>query len=370
MANFYAAYKAKIKHAAQLLQKKGIVGVGVGYKNPKQPKQGACVIIYTETASAVSTSSVPKSVSTTVQGKVVQVPIRTIVSGKVKVFHDAKAKVAPYTDRIRPVPGGYSVGYPSLPGSPGVSGTGGLIAINYPARTQYYVCSNNHVLNRNNSADYTETIQPGAADSGQATTDEIGRLDRFIPLQKTGDNYLDAATCIPLDNSLLSPTYATVGVVPGHLLTYRVGEVFKKVGRTTGAVTGTVESVHTDFTVNYGDYGGLGVIQFRDQSVILGATPTSLPGDSGSIWLRSSDNYAAAVNYAGFEDGLRSISYPFNWFSQLFNVRVAQPNIGAGDIKGVRMKSYSYTRPLTKKQISTLKSVLARKATEITSHPF
>ncbi|MGE5703395.1 MAG: hypothetical protein ACM32O_12765, partial [Clostridia bacterium] len=310
MATFYHAYLAKEKLSRSMIHKNGIAGVGVGYVNPKNPKLGAGVVVYTTSNKVSITNAAPQSVQLSVKGSTVSVPVRTIPSGKFHSFADVDPRR--FRERIRPVPAGYSVGHPEA------SGTAGLIVVNYPARTRLYICSNNHVLNKNNSTGYTETIQPGGADGGRTVRDRIGRLDRFVRLRRNGDNFLDAATSKPLRNSLLSPTYATVGVLPGHVRSYSVGDRFKKVGRTTGFVRGVVESINTDLFINYGKYGGLGSIRFRNQTVITSSMPISLPGDSGSVWLRAKDNFAAAVNFAGTSDGKRSIAYPVQWFMQVF----------------------------------------------------
>src|SRR5690606_15414356 len=96
----------------------------------------------------------------------------------------------------------------------------------------------------------------------------------------------------------------------------------KKVGQTTGFRHGVVESVNTDVLV---DYGKLGVIRFENQTIIRGKRPISLPGDSGSVWLRRSDNYAAAVNYAGTDDGRLSVAFPIHWAMRAFRTRVSRP---------------------------------------------
>jgi hypothetical protein len=106
-----------------------------------------------------------------------------------------------------------------------------------------------------------------------------------------------------------------------YLNTYRLGERFKKVGRTTGFVTGTVESVNTDIQVDYGTFGGLGTINFKNEIVVVGTKPVSLPGDSGSVWLTASDNYAAALNFAAPASGLRSICIIDDHVDSLFFVR-------------------------------------------------
>jgi hypothetical protein len=120
-----------------------------------------------------------------------------------------------------------------------------------------------------------------------------------------------------------------------------------------------VESIHTDIQVDYSGYDNLGVLNFKNQSVIRGARPVSLPGDSGSVWLRRKDNFAAAVNYAGTTDGRLSIAYPVQWFIQVFKVRVAQPR-GTGKIKQLRVIGKSYTRPLSVRELTRIRVMTAK----------
>ncbi|UHA75064.1 hypothetical protein [Paenibacillus sp. 481] len=89
----------------------------------------------------------------------------------------------------------------------------------------------------------------------------------------------------------------------------------------------------------------------------------SLPGDSGSVWLRNSDNFVAAVNFASTSNGLRSISYPFSWLAQIFDVDVAKPNVvsGTGRVKNKRKHSYAYVKPLTSKQLASIKVIAVRR---------
>lgn len=331
MTSSTVALSAKEAHAASLLKQDGVIGVGVGHLDPDDPAKGSAVIVYVK-------DGLPKAsmatVSQTLKAGAEEVPVRVEVTGE--FFANDMAQVESwaflpmaghpeYSRRIRPMPPGYSIG------TPRASGTAGLIVINNPAATQLYIASNCHVINGNNDTGYYETIQAGGADGGISGRDRIGRADRFVPLRKA-DNYMDAATAIPDSNTLLDPSYPTVGPLPGHYKQYSVGWDFYKVGRTTGPVTGRVDSVHTDLAINYGSYGGLGTIGFRDQTVVLGAQPVSLPGDSGSIWLRQRDKYACAVNYAGSGDGRRSICFPFNWFADAFKVLVARPGRTRGEI--------------------------------------
>ncbi|USB31897.1 S1 family peptidase [Paenibacillus sp. YPG26] len=261
-----------------------------------------------------------------------------------------------FTDKVRPIIAGYSIG------TPAVSGTVGLIISSRTGR-QKYIFSNNHVLNETNSSRYSVTLQPGGADGGTNPRNKVGRLDRFVKLSSTKANYIDAATSLPIRNSLLSPRYAKVGVLPGYVTSYRIGDKFKKVGRTTGLVSGTVDSIHTDVTISYEGYANLGNVTFKNQTVIKSQNPISLPGDSGSVWLTSRENYAAAVNYAGSSDGRLSIAYPVQWVMQVFNTTVARPN-GTGVVKKIQVPARAkqqFIQPLTAKQLREIPSRRAKR---------
>ena len=336
----------KKRKARSMLARSDVQGIGVGYKDPNHPRKGAAVVIYTNKLSSTLLGH-SSSLTMKAKGKVTTVPVRFVKSGKLSACVD-------YKKRIRPIPAGYSIGTKEG------SGTVGLIVTNVPNANQRYILSNNHVLNPRNASLNTETLQPGAADGGQSGRDRVGRLSRYVQLKKNSNNLIDVALSIPTRNSLLSPRYATVGVLPGYVTTYRVGERFKKVGRTTGLVRGIVDSVNTDVQVDYG--GSLGILNFVNQTVVRGSIPVSLPGDSGSVWLREADHYAAAVNFAGTSDGRISIAFPVNWAMRIFSTSVAR-RVGAGKVKKVKIVKtpQSYARQLTARELATLKILQVRK---------
>lgn len=323
LASFFKAYKLKQRYARRLLKQKGIHGVGVGYLNPAKPGKGAAVIVYADQVSAADAKGKKGAkagkhrFSPSLPGKLkAAIPVRLIRSSR---FRKNAAPSSPFQRRIRPVIAGFSVG------SPNVSGTAGLIVSDKRRPGSRFILSNNHVLVNENSTRTSLTLQPGGADGGTIKNDTIGRVDRFVRLRKKGTNFMDAALAKPRRPSLLFPAYAVYRKVPGYVRSYRIGDRFKKVGRTTGAVNGIVESIHTDIQVDYGDYGGLGTITFKNQSVIRGKRPVSLDGDSGSVWLTRRGNLAAAVNFAGSNEGRLSIAYPVDWFMEVFGTRVAKP---------------------------------------------
>ncbi|PUA40479.1 hypothetical protein C8Z91_03190 [Paenibacillus elgii] len=348
VATFMAALQMKRKMAPHILKKSGVHGVGIGYKDPANPKKGAAVIIYTDKVSSASLGLIPAMFAAKAKGKGTAVPIRIVKTGKMRAH-------ANYTRRIRPVPPGYSVG------TPVDSGSVGLIVTNNSKAASRYLLSNNHVLNPNNTNFATETIQPGGADGGRSGTDRIGRLYSYVKLEKKKNNFIDAALSVPTNKRLLNPNYPTVGAIPGYVTSYRVGERLKKVGRTTGLVNGRVESIDTDIQIDYG--GNLGVLNFKNQTVIRGTTPISLAGDSGSAWLRRSDNYAAAINFAGTSDGRLSIAFPVHWAMQAFGTKVARAS-GAGKVKQIQAvkTSRAYVRKLPAKVLAGIKPKRAIRA--------
>jgi len=343
MATFYEASRAKDQIADGLLKQSGILGVGVGYYNPKNPKDGAGIIIYSQKAVA-QTMSIPNTVSAMVEGKNLKVPVRVVKNNSFK--SNLSTTPTQFTRRVRPVQAGYSVGTPKW------SGTGGIVVTNSNG-TRLFLLSNNHVLNKDNSSGYTETLQPGGADGGRSVKDRIGRLYSYVKLKKSS-NYIDGALSIPPSNKLLSTSYAILGKLKGYFVSYKVGSKFVKVGRTTGLVGGWVESINTDVKVNYGSYGGLGEILFKNQTIIRSSMPISLPGDSGSVWVDYKTKYAAAVNFAGTQDGKLSVSYPIYWAMQAFKMNVATLNKGSKQLSEESKGNKSYTRPLTVDELKDL----------------
>lgn len=341
-----------------MLKKNGVHGVGVGLQDPKRPKRGAAIIVYADPlTTSASSRKKAKSKRTTALPRYLKprsgVPFRIVRSPRF-CKRGGNGNGSRFTRRIRPVIAGYSVGTADS------SGTAGLVVSTDPKGHSRLILSNNHVLVNNNTRRFSPTIQPGGADGGTVLKDRIGQLDRFTKLSRHRPNYLDAATSRPLRRSLIKPAYAVFGTVPGHVRSYKVGDRLKKVGRTSGVVTGRVESIHTDVQVDYGDYGNLGTITFKDQSIIRGKRPVSLEGDSGSVWLTRKGNLAAAVNFAGSENGLLSISYPIEWFMQVFGARVAKPASGRL-LRPQRGKSGKYMciRPLPAKLVKSLRPILA-----------
>lgn len=302
MANSIDAAAAKQTHSYSLMQVDGIIGVGVGYLDPEDVEKGAAVLIYINEkhASAVA-STIPEFLA---DDTGVEVPTRIEVTGEFfpQSLEEPVTLSNEFQQRIRPVRAGYQVE------RDGSLGTLGLIV---RIGGQLRMASNTHVLVRGNTPSNTIITQGG---------DRVGLPHQYVPLESDADNIMDAASASFDSQNLVEARYGNARtVVPGYVDRVRVGWRVWKAGRTTGVTSGSVRSIGTDVSVNYATYG-MGNLKFIDQ-VIIGGGVVSKRGDSGSVWLRNSDNQAAAMNFAGPDDGSFSISFPFVRFARMFRVQ-------------------------------------------------
>ncbi|MDD9265508.1 hypothetical protein ACFPES_00535 [Paenibacillus sp. GCM10023248] len=387
MATMYQAFLQKNKISMKLLSRPEIVGVGIGYANPERPDCGAAIIIYTRKNIAATEV---KQMVTKIMGT--SIPVRIIASGqfrtgaastmkrKLKLVRKinrnpagAKKKVSQrsqiiFRQRIRPVPAGVSIGYLAAP-KHGSVGTAGLIVVTTNGKP--YILSNNHVLVRANKFS-VGLYQPAPFENGQFKPgDFIGRPFLFVPLRLNQVNFMDAAIAKPVSDNLLNPRYLIGGVrnhpnlivVPGHLLSPQLGATLVKSGRTTGFVTGIIQAIGVSAKISGYDIGNVenATLQFDNQITISG-TNIDRSGDSGGVWLRKSDHFAAALNFAGTSDGSISTSTPIATVMNTFGLRVAAPGGASGfkqgSIKGAAPKgNYSYIQPLSAEERKQIKVI-------------
>ncbi len=386
LATMYQAFMQKNKISTKLLSRPEIVGVGIGYADPERPNRGAAIIVYTQKKFAATEV---KQMVTKMMGT--SVPARIIASGpfragaastmkrKLRLVRKtmrnpagAKKKVSQsqiiFRQRIRPVPAGVSIGHLKTPNS-GIHGTGGLIVVK---NGQLYILSNNHVLIRANKFS-VGLYQPAPFENGSGFKpgDFIGRPFLFVPLRINQVNFMDAAIAKPVSNHLLNPRYLIGGVrnhpnlivVPGHLLSLRLGETLVKSGITTGFVTGIIQAIGVSVKISGYEIGNVedATLQFNNQITVAG-TNIDQPGDSGGVWLRKRDHFAAALNFAGTSDGSISTSTPIATVMNTFGLRVAAPGGASGfkqgSIKDVAPKgNYSYVQPLSAEERKQIKVI-------------
>ncbi|KAB8041562.1 chymotrypsin family serine protease [Janthinobacterium aquaticum] len=223
------------------------------------------------------------------------VPVQIVVTGLI----DAQ----PHRFRLRPAPGGVSVGHFRI-----TAGSIGCLAVgrSAPRNSRLMILSNNHVLANSNAGAFGDCIvQPGPVDGGKCPQDQVATLERFVPIAFGGaTNYVDCATgwawpervrreLVYLNNGV--PAYFRIS---NALVTPTLGMLVGKSGRTTQLTQGRITGLGATITVNY---GGGRLALFRDQIAIEGLNgPFSAGGDSGSsIWTWDQQRNPVGLLFAG-----------------------------------------------------------------------
>ena len=325
----------QVKNSVQynLMKKKNVTGVGIGYKETKGKvtDQLSLVVLVTkkEESSQLSTKDIIPSEIEGVITDVKQV-------GKI-VIHK------PRTDRWRPAPPGVSMGHQYI-----TAGTFGAV-VRDNGTNKKLVLSNNHVLANSNSAHQGDSIiQPGAADGGKVPQDRVADLERFVPIvfEKSDDatcsiaksitgianfiarvfgsksrlaaihvepapNEVDAAVALPWSDSI-KDEILNIGIV----IEARDPELemkVKKSGRTTGLTEGKITTLNTRVEVGY--HGGK--IAIYENQVIT--TDMSRPGDSGSLLVEAESNKAVGLLFAGSDEV--TVYSPIKRVMELLDIR-------------------------------------------------
>ena len=236
--------------------------------------------------------------------KQINIPWEFSSDGVLEVITDVQAlqfQALEYIDRMRPCPGGYSIGHRDI-----TAGTLGCL-VRDKMDGQTVILSNNHVLANTNQGVAGDPIyQPGPIDGGTPPENQIGTLKRFYPIQfESGvNNLIDAAIAMPDNPDFVTHAIKDVGVnVPTETRDITVddlGEFVRKTGRTTMHTTGYIDTVNATITVKYGLFEKA---TFVDQIIIeqvLAEEDISAPGDSGSAVL-DRENRLLGLLYAGSE---------------------------------------------------------------------
>jgi hypothetical protein len=219
--------------------------------------------------------------------------------------------------RIRPAPGGVSVGHFRV-----TAGTLGCLCVgrSAPRNSRLMILSNNHVLANSNSAGYGDCIcQPGPYDGGSCPTYQIAILERFVPIRFGGPpNYVDCATgwAWP-DRVRREEVYLYGGVLyyfreSNQPVYPQLGMTVGKSGRTTQLTQGRIVALNWSGWINYGTALG-GLAWFTGQFVVQGISGTfSAGGDSGSkVFTWDSTRNPVGLLFAG--GGGYTICNPMPW---------------------------------------------------------
>lgn len=314
MAAIEEVRRARELSKYSLLSKPNVLGVGYGYKE-KAGRRTAdlCVVALVRVKLPKSSLAPRELVPPTLDG----------VSTDVVQVGDIRALQA-RTDRWRPAPGGVSIGHYQI-----TAGTLGSV-VRDAATGERLILSNNHVLANSNAAGLGDAIlQPGPTDGGNADSDTIATLERFIPLlfikepsdcgvaqwvadaanfvarllgsrsklvvvreDPTAVNQVDAALARPVADSDLLDEILDIGEVSGTVEP-TLGMGVRKSGRTTAFTSGQITVLEATIDVNY---GGGRTARFEGQIV---SGPMSQGGDSGSLLVAGDSLQAVGLLYAG-----------------------------------------------------------------------
>jgi hypothetical protein len=205
--------------------------------------------------------------------------------------------------RLRPAPGGISVGHTRI-----TAGTLGCLSRGRqaPRSSRLMILSNNHVLANSNAAALGDAIvQQGPFDGGRAPADTIAILERFVPINFSGGaNLVDCATGWAWPDRVRKELmyvsggairYFTIGGVPVAAVP---GLAVGKSGRTTQLTSGRVTAIGVTVNVNY---GAGRVARFVNQMAVrAGSGDFSQGGDSGSlIWTWDGRRAPVGLLFAG-----------------------------------------------------------------------
>lgn len=188
-----------------------------------------------------------------------------------------------FTARIRPCPGGYSVGNVAI--------TAGTLGAWVRKDGKWHILSNNHVLANESRAQVgSAVIQPGAYDGGRDPADRIALLAHIAPF--ADPVVVDGALAEAIDASVVDAVIHGLGPVRGWR-DPQLGEVVRKSGRTTEVTTGTVVGINATVKVDFDTGTRTCIDQF-----IIGPGGFSAPGDSGSLIVNAEGN-AVGLLFAG-----------------------------------------------------------------------
>ena len=259
--------KIKKRYEEQLLSLPGVTGVGVN----------GSIILYVSKLTPKMRQFIPQ----TLDG----VPVTVIETGTIRplAFPIVNAIYMDRTARIRPAPGGCSIGAPDI--------TAGTLASRFLKKGEVLGLSNNHVLSGEwgthpGSELGTPILQPGVYDGGKLE-DSIGELAEYIPVKLDKPNLVDAGA---FTSKELSEDILEVGK-PGQTIEPKVGMNVKKSGARSGLTHSKILDVDATLKIE-----GWGVATFTDQCVMKPAF--GIPGDSGS-WVGTENDETVNLLFAG-----------------------------------------------------------------------
>jgi len=267
-----------------------VVGIGIGRKITKGKMTGErCVRFYVERKLDKTAIAAEFMLPRTLNG----VPTDVIETGRFRAQLAAPAG----QKKMRPGRPGCSVGFQFTGAKAGyvMAGTFGAVVA---AGGVTHILSNNHVLADENALPIGSPIfQPGLLDHGNAATDQIAKLTRFVTLKADAGNAVDCAIAETLARNVSATVLPRVGrMKSAEPIDAVEGMKVHKSGRTTGYTTGSVFDVSATVKVQY----DLGTLTFDDQILIRGDRGAfSAAGDSGSLIVDRGTGRATGLLFGG-----------------------------------------------------------------------
>ncbi len=251
-----------------------VVGVGLGIKSVGgRPVGRPCVTVFVERKLARGQVPPADRIAREIGG----VETDVVAVGRFRRLLAAAPTFPSPVDPIRP---GCSVGSRPAAGQPRVAGTLGAVVTDV-AGDRRYVLSNNHVLAGENALPKGwPIVQPGPRDGGAGRV--VATLSTFVALQPE-DNVADVAMAELTDGVRWTqePMVPQATLASGEPVLPYVGQVVRKVGRSSGHTTGFVVSPSATIRV---DGYAQGTLEFEDQVLVERADgPFAALGDSGSL---------------------------------------------------------------------------------------
>ncbi len=340
MALFNQIIEAQLRFQEQLLARKNVVGVGVGYKESKGERTDEMVLVaMVEKKKKKEELTEEDLIPSDLEGMKTDV----YEVGFIEALDSPQGRFRPT------IPPGVSIGHPDV-----TAGTLGAI-VKDRATGDRLILSNNHVLAACNDARIGDPIlQPGPLDGGAKPADIVAKLERFIKLyyvddpvptppdpeppsdEKTSEgscdvagifemlakilnasnrsqstpataataaaastatpeNKVDCALARPFDDDMFSNDIRAIGQIIGTkapTLDMRV----RKSGRTTDYTEGVVEFLNSTINVAYNTSSGPRTARFVGQ---VFAKSMSKGGDSGALIVDATENKAVGLLFAG-----------------------------------------------------------------------
>ncbi len=323
---------------ADLLRRRGVVGVAVGFRNYKEEVTNQLALaVLVQQKKPIEALSADDIVPSDVKGARTDV----VEVGRLEALLNPR-------DRYRPnIPAGVSIGHYKV-----TAGTLGAIVFDKNTG-EPLILSNNHVLANSNDAEIGDVIlQPGPTDHGVRPDDVVAKLHRFEMLRfydETGmgpspprstpplfppggcdivelfaavgnalgkisgsskrltsvpratphteatpiyANRVDAALARPNNPMLFQQAIAEIGR-PNGIKLAQLGMEVRKQGRTTGYTEGAVTLMNATVDVSYGED-----MQARFVGQVI-TTPMSQGGDSGALIVERDSLNAVGLLFAG-----------------------------------------------------------------------